>query len=92
MEGVLRILDEITASLEHVGDRKGDAFQALRKGMGYCWSVAVAALPEAGKERMERWFVSDDRDVRWIMRQNLRKKRLARMDVEWVAAWRGHLG
>jgi hypothetical protein len=89
---VLRILNEITASLQVVGDRKGDAFQALRKGLGYCWSVAVAALPEAGKERMERWFASDDRDVRWIMRQNLRKKRLARMDAEWVAAWKERLG
>jgi hypothetical protein len=91
VERVLRILDEITASLQYAGDRKGDAFQALRKGLGYCWSVAVAALPEAGKRMMEQWFVSDDRDVRWIMRQNLRKKRLARMDAEWVAAWNEQL-
>jgi hypothetical protein len=92
VERALRILDEITASLQYVGDRKGDAFQALRKGLGYCWSVAVAALPEAGKERMERWFVSDDRDVRWIMKENLKKKRLARMDAEWAAAWKEQLG
>jgi len=91
VERVLRILDEITASVQYVGNRGRDEFKALRKGLGYCWSVAVAALPEAGKERMERWFASDDRDVRWVMRQNLRKKRLARMDAEWVAAWKERL-
>jgi hypothetical protein len=92
VERVLRILDEMTASLQYVGDRKGDAFKALRKGLGYCWSVAVAALPEAGKRMMEQWFVSNDRDVRWIMKENLKKKRLARVDAEWVAAWKERLG
>lgn len=91
IERVLRILDEITASLQCVDNRKGNAFKALRKGLGYCWSVAVAALSETGKKMMERWFVSDDRDVRWIMKENLKKKRLARMDAEWVAAWKGQL-
>lgn len=84
---VLRILDEITASIQSVEDRKSDEFKALRKGLGYCWSVAVAALPEEGKKRMERWFSSDDKDVLWIMRENL-KKRLTRMDAEWVERWK----
>lgn len=91
IERVLQILNEITASLQSVENRKGDAFKALRKGLGYCWSVAVAALPETGKKMMEQWFASDDRDVRWIMRENLKKKRLARMDAEWVATWRAQL-
>jgi hypothetical protein len=81
---VLHILDEITASIRQVGDRKRDEFQALRKGMGYCWSVAVAALPEEGKAAMEKWFAADDRDIRWIMKENLKKNRLARMDAAWV--------
>ena len=91
-EKVLQILDSITASLEQVGDRRSDEFQALRKGLGYCWSVAVSACPETGKRMMERWFSSEDRDVRWIMRQNLGKKRLERMDDAWVALWSSRLG
>jgi hypothetical protein len=83
---VLRILDKITASIRRVEDRRSDEFQALRKGLGYCWSVAVVALPEEGKATMAKWFASDDRDIRWIMRENLRKNRLARMDAAWVAA------
>ena len=66
--------------------------QALRKGLAYCWSVAAAALPEAGKPAMERWFASEDRDVRWIMRQNLAKQRLVRAAPDWVAAWQARLG
>lgn len=89
---VLQILDAVTTSLEHVEKRRSDEFKVLRKGLGYCWSVAVAALPEVGKRMIERWFASDDKDVRWIMKENLRKKRLARTDSEWVAASKMQLG
>jgi hypothetical protein len=91
-ERVLKLLDSITASLEQMEDRRGDEFRALRKGLGYCWSVAVSASPQPGKQMMERWFASDDRDVRWIMKQNLGKKRLERMDATWVTIWKSRLG
>jgi hypothetical protein len=81
---VLRVLDKITTAIGKVEDRKSDDFKALRKGMGYCWSVAVAACPEQGKRAMERWCKSDDPDVLWIMKENLKKDRLARMDKDWV--------
>jgi len=81
---VLEILDVITASIVDEEDRRSDQFRALRKGLGYCWSVAVVALPDYGKKMMERWFSSDDKDVRWVMKENLGKKRLERLDAEWV--------
>ena len=84
---VLAILDRITANLAGVSDRRSEDFKALRKGMAYCWSVAVAAYPEAGKESMQRWFASEDPDVRWVMRENLKKQRLVRMDADWTAGW-----
>lgn len=82
----LVILDKITASMEETNAPKDDAFKSLRKGMGYCWSVLVAALPEAGKPIMENWLNSRDKDVRWVMRENLKKNRLIRMDAKWVKA------
>jgi len=88
IEQVFGILDAITASVARVENRKSDEFIALRKGLGYCWSVAVAALPHLGKPMMEKWFMSKDRDIRWIMRENLKKSRLARADVSWVTRWR----
>ncbi|MCD1294024.1 hypothetical protein CUJ83_03320 [Methanocella sp. CWC-04] len=84
---VLDILDSITASIENTGDRKSEDFKALRKGMAYCWSVAAVAFPEEGKKRMEKWFSADDKDIRWIMKENLKKNRLLKMDREWVDKW-----
>jgi len=87
VERVLRILDHITASLSGIQDRRAEPFQVLKKGLAYCWSVAVAAHPEAGKKAMELWLSSDDPDVRWIMKENLKKKRLVRVDSQWAEAW-----
>ena len=70
--------------MEVARQAKEDSFKALRKGMGYCWSVAVAALPEVGKSMMENWLDSRDKDVRWVMKENLKKNRLVKMDAEWV--------
>jgi hypothetical protein len=44
----------ITAQISTVSDRKTAGFQALRKTLGYGWSVAVAALPSEGKPQMAR--------------------------------------
>jgi hypothetical protein len=49
---VLRLLDRITDSIRGERDRAGEEFKALRKGLGYCWSVAVAALPSDGSPAM----------------------------------------
>jgi len=81
---VLNILDAITAGILTVTNRKADDFIALRKGLAYCWSVAVVALPEHGKLLMEKWLASSDKDIRWLMRENLKKDRLKRMDTAWV--------
>ena len=85
---VLEILDQITMGVEKADDRRSEDFLTLRKGLGYCWSVAVAALPEKGKALMEKWLVRPDKDIRWIMKENLKKARLVRMDAEWVGKWR----
>ena len=47
----------------------------------------MAAAPAEGKAAMEKWLASPDPDVCWIMRENLKKNRLARMDAEWVKRW-----
>jgi len=83
----LEILDAITTKLVQAEDRQTDAFKALRKALGYGWSVAVAALPEAGKPMMERWFRDKDKDIRFVMKENLKKNRLIKMDAKWVKTW-----
>jgi len=91
-EQVLDIMDEITASVLDERERRSEEFRVLRKGLAYGWSVVVAAQPAMGKPRMERWIGSEDADIRWIMKQNLGKKRLVRMDEGWVHAQLEALG
>lgn len=83
---IIDIVDQITASLLDEQDRRAEAFKVLRKALAYGWSVTVAAQPAIGKPRMEGWITSSDPDIRWIMKQNLKKKRLLRMDEAWVQA------
>ena len=84
---VLDVLDKATAALLQSNDRKGAGFQALRKGLGYAWSVVVAAYPEEGKPRMEAWLNHTDPDILWIMKQNLAKKRMLAAGKDWLASW-----
>ena len=85
------IFDQITTAFADAVNRKADDYRLLRQGLGYAWSVLVAADPEAGKPRIERWFASVDPDIRWVMLENLKKARLERMDSKWVAYWQVNL-
>ena len=90
-ERTLQVLDEVTASMENAREPKDEAFGVLRQAMGYCWSVAVAALPETGKPLMEKWLESQVKDILWIMKENLKKNRLIKIDADWVEACNSRL-
>jgi hypothetical protein len=83
---VLDILEDITLSITNSEDTKSKAFEVLKKGLAYCWSVAVVACPEKGKKLFEKWVGSKDKNVIWVVKQNLKKKRLLKMDKEWVSS------
>jgi len=83
----LALLDLITVFLTVDRPLSSEDLLALRKGLGYCWSVAVAALPADGKPLMGKWLTNPNRDIQWVMRENLKKARLQRMDAAWVEKW-----
>lgn len=85
---VLQILDNITDLIIKIQDRKDEGFKALKKGMGYCWSVAIVGCPDKGKKMFEKWTSSADKDINWIIKENLKKERLNRMDREWTEFWK----
>jgi hypothetical protein len=91
-ERTLTILDGIMATVPGAADRRADDFLALRKGLGYCWSVAIVAAPERGRTLLEKWVAVEDPDARQIARENLSKNRLVRMDGEWVGRMRAEVG
>jgi hypothetical protein len=80
---VLKYLEQITASLANEPNRKCEAFRVLRRALGYCWSVAVVAAPVPGKRLLARFAKTSDPDVRWIVRENVKKQRLRRMVPAW---------
>ncbi len=82
--GVLDMLNDITASIVGLNCEKDEDFNVLKKGLGYCWSVAVVANPTKGKNLMEKWMQTKDKNVLWIMKENLKKNRLTIADKDWV--------
>ena len=82
---VLDILDEITLSIVNSKDNKSEEFEVLKKGLAYCWSVAIAACPEKGKKLFEKWVETKNKEIVWIIKENLKKNRLVKMDREWVS-------
>ena len=95
---VLRIFDDITESIvaASTAARRDPAYQVLRQALGYAWSVLVAANPATCCSAFERWLrqaeASQDKDLLWIARQNLKKNRLIRLDPTWTASWGARLG
>jgi hypothetical protein len=85
---VLAILDRTTKTMAAASARKGEDFRVLRQALGYCWSVAAAALPEAGRPLMEKWLKSPDKDVAWVMRSNLGQARIVALGPSRVLKWR----
>ena len=59
-------------------DRKREDFRALRHALGYAMSVVTAVAPESGFALMHQCARWGDTDINWILRENLKKKRLAK--------------
>jgi hypothetical protein len=82
---VLSILKAITRNIEISKQSHDDSFKALRQALGYGISVAVVALPAEGKRFLEELKRNNNKDIRWILKENLSKNRLVKMDPVWVS-------
>ena len=78
----LEVLDSAT---EIVADASPAPAQSdarvLRQALGYAWSVVVAADPDCGWPRFQRWAMSSSADVGWIVAENLKKDRIKRLNL-----------
>jgi len=59
-------------------DRKREDVRVLRQALGYTISVVTAATPEKGFALMRNCVKWNDPDINWVLRENLKKKRLAK--------------
>ena len=83
-EIVLEILVEIIESVKNISERKRESFRVLKKGLGYGLSVAIVSNPEKGKAIFEKLKNISDKDIAWILNENLKKKRLEKIDKDWT--------
>lgn len=61
-----------------VAVRKREDVRVLRQALGYTLSVVAAATPEKGFALMRECAGWGDSDINWVLRENLKKKRLAK--------------
>ena len=57
---------------------------SLRKTLGYGWSVLIVNHPAASRPVFETLAISQNPNLLWIVRENLGKSRLVKMDADWV--------
>ena len=90
-EAALRFHRKILIRIYTAKERQSEAFRALRKALGYTLSVVIAALPTLGFEYLRQLATLDDQDIRWIVRENLKKNRLEKRYPETVQHIRAQL-
>jgi len=56
--------------------RKDDDVRTLRKALGYTLSVTIAAVPDMGLTLLGKLASLNDTDIRWNIRENLKKSRM----------------
>lgn len=72
----LEIHKQIFAKIALAQQRKSSEYKTLRQGLGYSLSVVVCAVPKEGFEYMRQLAEQRDADIRWIVKENLKKNRL----------------
>ena len=88
---ILKILETITQCFASL-DKLTEEEKILRKSLGYGWSVLIVALPEAGKKSFQAYLKNKNKHINWIVKENLKKNRLLKMDKEWVDSMAAALG
>ncbi len=81
----LRLHRRILERVVGFDDRRSEGFKTLRQALGYTLSVVVQAAPEVGFAFLRGLAATPDADIRWIVRENLKKNRLVRYFPEEVA-------
>lgn len=89
---VFIVLNQITSSLLVEDNRMRVGYLVLKKALGYCWSVAIAAYPDEGKRAFHSWLNYENRDIRWMLKENLTKNRLQKLDNIWVEQCKDKIG
>lgn len=83
---------QILTRLLQVEDRRAENFKTLRQALGYTLSLAVQAQSAEGFALLEELIQTGDKDIIWIVKENLKKNRLVRRYPQEIAAVKARLG
>lgn len=84
----VRLHQKAVAAFLGMDDRRSDPVRTLRQALGYSISVVATARPEPMFALLEALARGDDPDGRWIVRENVKKRRIAAAFPERVAVLR----
>jgi hypothetical protein len=84
--GALELHKRIFTQILAIRERKSNEFKTLRQALGYSLSVVICAIPKEGFEYMQQIIDSQDADILWIIKENLKKNRLIKNFPDEVAA------
>jgi len=85
-KSALELHKQIFAKMAAARERKSSEFKALRQGLGYSLSVIICAVPQEGFEYMHQLAETQDADIQWIVKENLKKNRLLKRFPKEVAS------
>ena len=75
----------ITLECFRTNEKLFEELRVLRKALGYCWSVAICADEIKGKQVFEQLLAyKDSKHIQWIVKENLKKNRLKKLDSKWL--------
>lgn len=67
-----------------IADRKDEGFYSVEKRVSILLECCHSCFQDEGKHRFEKLMTVDDKDIRWIIKENLKKDRLKTMDQKWT--------
>jgi len=84
LENAFYYLGKFTEGFDSIATKLTEDQKILRKALGYAWSVAMVEDLDQGKSLFERFVESENKNIRWIVKNNLKKNRLQKIDITWV--------
>ena len=82
---VIEDLRIITLECFMTNEKLFEDLRVLRKSLGYCWSVAICEDELNGKQVFEQLLAyKDSKHIKWILKENLKKNRLEKLDSKWL--------
>jgi|GEM_PF-1640777 len=74
----LEISEVILNNILKYEDKKNEDFRIIKKALSFTLSVYVSKLPDDGFKLLEKWAKVDDKDIKDIIKSNLKKSRLSK--------------